>query len=240
MGVTPRLGDNLLNFFGLQMILYTPPIFIMTIYLVFKERWENALLKLYAGAVFLPFLLISPIINVGGHWPSASYLPAILDLYRSKKTTIGLILFFALLINVIGVSYYLFFYPVPDSLRGQEFTINAKLPGYIKATTPQTGQTFVFANDLGILGLVAFHGKTKVYMAPGRLQQVDLWGTPKLQKGDNIIYFALNETPLVTKLTPLFKRVWLEPRVRLFNKDADLPNKAQIFHCQGFKGGSLP
>lgn len=240
MGVTPRIGDNLLNFFGLQMLLYTPPIFILTIYLVFFEKWKNSLLKIVAGVVFLPFLLISPIINIGGHWTSTAYLPAILSAPRSKKWVIGTLLFFGLLVNSLGFIYYLFLYPTPAELKGQEFSINRELPKFLQDSTPKTGRTFFFANDLGILGLVSFHGKVTTYMASGRLRQVDLWGKPDIRKGDNIIYFALNETPLGEKLKPLFRKVWLEPNKRLFNKDADLPNKTQIFHCEGYLGGIIP
>jgi len=240
MGVTPRIGGNLLNFAVLQMLLYTPPIFLMTIYLIFREGGKNLLLKVLSAVVFLPFAIISPFINIGGHWPSTSYLPAILDTHRAKKITIGLIVFFAFLVNTLGITYYLFLYPTPAELKGKEFTINRELPEFLKEASPKTGRTFFLANDLGMLGLVSFHGKVRAYMAPGRLKQVDLWGKPELKKGDNVIYFALNETDLYNKLKPLFNKVWIEPQKRIFNKDADLPNQTRIFHCEGFKGGQLP
>ena len=237
MGAGPRIGDNLLNFFGLQMVLYTPPIFIVTLARLFRKP---NLQSVFSSAVFLPFLLISPIMNVGGHWTSTAYLPAIIDAPRMKKWVIGTIVFFALLVNSIGFAYYLFFYPIPDELRGKEFTINRELPKFIKDASPKTGKTWVLANDLGMIGLVSFHGKVRAYMAPGRLRQVDLWGKPEIKKGDNLIYFALNETPLYEKLKPLFKKVWIEPHKRIFNKDANLPNLTQIYHAEGFKGGILP
>lgn len=248
MAAGPRLGDNLLNFFGLQMLLYTPPIFLTTFYLIFnRNRGVSAgggqvplLLKLYSAAVFLPFLLISPIINVGGHWTSTAYLPAVLDSRRAKRWVIGTLIFFALLVNIIGFVYYLFLYPVPDQLRGKEFTINRELPAFINNSSPKTGQTWVLANDLGLLGLVTFHGHVRTYMAPGRLRQVNLWGKPAIKKGDNVIYFALNEKELSEKLKPLFREVRLEPQKRLFNKDANLPNLTDIYHCTDFKGGPLP
>lgn len=236
MGLTPRIGDNLLNFFGLQMLLYTPPIFFITLYLIFRKGWRNSLFKLFSGIVFLPFLIISPIMNVGGHWPAASYLPAILDLHRVKKITAGIFLFFAIIMNVLGFTYYMYLYPTPKELKGKELTINAELPAFLAANRPD----YIFANDLGILGLVSFHGRHEVHMAPGRLRQVDLWGAPALKKGNKIIYFAINEPTLEHKLKPLFAKIRLEPQKRLFNKDADLPNKLQIFHCEGFKGGLLP
>lgn len=240
MGVSPRIVDNLINFFGLQMVLYTPPIFLMTLYLVLREGWKNSLLKIFSAVVFLPFMLISPLLNVGGHWTATAYFPAILDSGRAKKLTIGFIVAFALLVNAAGVAYYLFFYPVPNALRGREMKINAELPAFLAQSAPKQGKTYYFANDLGMIGLVSFHGKQRVYMAPGRLRQVDLWGKPELQKGDNILYFALNETTLYGKLKPLFKKVWIDPQPRLFNRDADLPTKTQIFHCEGYKGGMIP
>jgi len=240
MGFTPRIGDNLLNFFGLQMLLYTPPIFLMTLYLILREKWKYPLLKIFSAVVFLPFAAISPLMNIGGHWPAASYLPAVLDSNRAKKITIGLILFFALLVNILGFTYYIFLYPTPEELKGKELTINSELPNYLKEVTPKNGRTYYFANDLGMLGLVSFHGKATAYMASGRLKQVDLWGKPEINTGDNLIYFALNEAPLYEKLKPLFNRVLIESKKRIFAKDADIPNQTQIFICEGYRGGIIP
>lgn len=239
MGLTPRISDNLLNFFGLQMLLYTPPIFILTLWLIFR-RGALPLLKTFSAMVFLPFLLISPIIGIGGHWPATAYLPAILSSGKAKKGIVLSMLFFALLVNGLGMAYYLFFYPTPQELKGKEFSLNAKLPAFLANSTPKRGKTFYFANDLGILGLVSFHGKVRTYMAKGRLRQVDLWGGPEIKKGDNLLYFALNEAQLFEKLKLVFDKVSIEPHKRLFTKDADLPNKTQIFLCEGFRGGLVP
>jgi 4-amino-4-deoxy-L-arabinose transferase-like glycosyltransferase len=235
-----RIGSNLLNFAGLQMILYTPVIFIMTLYLIFRDPGRNLALKVFSAVVFIPFALISPILNIGGHWPATAYLPAILNSHRAKKISIGLILFFALLVNSLGFAYYLFLYPTPDELKGQEFRTNAELPQFLKDASPKSGKTYYYANDLGMMGLVSFHGKVAVYMAAGRLKQADIWGRPAVQKGDNAIYFALNETPLYEKLEPMFVKVSIDPKKRIFAKDADIPTKTQIFICAGFKGGTLP
>jgi len=249
MGNGPRIGDNLLNFFGLQMVLYTPPIFFMTIYIVFRQIWksfkgrniENILLSIISAAAFLPFLIISPIINVGGHWPATAYLPAILATNRAKKTTVILIIFFALLINIPGFIYYIFSYPTPAELKGKESSINQELPQFIKESTPQKGKTFYIANDIGTIGLVSFHGKVKVYAPPGQIRQMDYWGKPDIKKGDNLIYFTRERTvELHNKLKPLFRQVLKEPKKRIFTKDADIPTKAEIFHCRGFLGGDLP
>ncbi|MFA4843573.1 MAG: glycosyltransferase family 39 protein [Candidatus Margulisiibacteriota bacterium] len=239
MGAGPRVGDNLLNFFGLQPLLYTPPLFLLTLYLVFNKKAPQ-MFKLFAGVVLTPFLLISPIMNIGGHWTATTYLPAILDLPRAKRWVIVTTLLFALAVNSAAFAYYLFYYPLPAELKGKEQTINRQLPQYLKEVAPKSGRTFYLANDLGMIGLVSFHGRTKTYMAPGRLRQVDLWGAPNIRRGDNIIYFALNETTLHEKLRPLFRAVSIEPHKRLFNKDADLPNKTTIFICTGYLGGKLP
>jgi len=245
MGKAPRILDNLLNFFGLQMLLYTPPIFIMTIYLVFNKWWKKpeteSLGSILAAAVFLPFALISPLVNVGGHWPATAYLPAILSTNRSKKIAIGLIVFFALLVNILGFTYYIFLYPTPAELKGKEFTINRQLPQFIQESTPKKGRIFYLANDIGTIGLVSFHGKVRVHSPAGRIKQMDMWGTPDIRKGDNAIYFARERTEeLHKKLKPLFQRVWKEPKKRIFTKDADIPTRMQIFHCRGYRGGELP
>ena len=174
--VAPRYADHLLNFFGLQMLLYTPPIFIMTIYLSFRLFWKPRrlvagfqnqsqasapLLSIFSAVVFLPFLLISPLINVGGHWTASAYFPAVLESGRAKKWLFGLIVFFAVLVNVLGFTYYIFLYPTPPELKGKEFTINRELPQFLKAAAPKTGRTFYFANNMGIMGMVSFHGKRR-------------------------------------------------------------------------------
>ncbi|MFC1571030.1 glycosyltransferase family 39 protein [Candidatus Margulisiibacteriota bacterium] len=241
MGEAIRIWDNLLNFFGLQAVLYTLPIFIMTAIFVFRRKHaEGLLFSVFAAVVFLPFALVSPLINVGGHWPATAYLPAILATNRAKKTTVGAIVGFALLVNILAFSYYLFLYPTPAELQGQEFTINQQLPQFLAASTPKTGQTFYLASDIGMIGLVAFHGQVKVFSPPGHIKQMDLWGTPDIKKGDNVIYFSRNTVGLYEKLKPLFKKVWIDPQKRLFTKDADIPNKTKIYHCLGYQGGKLP
>jgi hypothetical protein len=236
--VAPKYADHLLNFFGLQMALYTPPIFIMTFYLIFRRR--ATLLSVFSAVVFLPFLLLSPFVNIGGHWTASAYFPAVLDSGRAKKWLVGLIVFCAVLVNSLGFVYYIFLYPTPPELKGQELTINRQLPAFLKAAAPKTGRTFYFANNIGIMGLVSFHGRTDTYMAAGRMWQADQWRAPEIKKGDNVIYFALGETELSGKLKPLFRKVWLDPEPRLFAKDADIPTKTQVIHCEGYLGGVIP
>jgi 4-amino-4-deoxy-L-arabinose transferase-like glycosyltransferase len=238
--VVPMSADHLINFFGLQMLLYTPPIFIMAIYLICRRPVSAPLLSIFSAVVFLPFLLISPLINIGGHWTAAAYFPAVLAAGRAKKWLLGLIVFFAVLINSLGFIYYIFLYPTPPGLKGKEFTINRRLPEFLKEAAPKNGRTFYFANNMGIMGLISFHGKVNAYMAKGRMWQVDQWSQPDLKTGDNVIYFALNETELYDKLKPLWRKVSIDPEPRLFAKDADIPTKTEVFHCAGFKGGTIP
>jgi len=245
MGATPNYLQNILSFVSLEMLLYTPVVFILVVFLIivlFREKDQNhLLLGCFCAPVFLAFSLISPLIMVGGHWPATAYLPAIVYLGQTKnKWLIYLTLFFALFVNIAGMAYYLFLYPIPKAMAGQELNINHKLPTYINKVTPQEGKTFYFANNLGLAGLAEFHGKVKVFLAPGRLKQFDLWGKPNLQKGDNLVYFALNESELYDKLIPLFSQVKKETTPQIFTKDADVPSKTLIFICRDFKGGTLP
>ncbi len=243
MGAGPRIADNLLNFFGLQMLLYTPPIFLLTIKETAKfiRRFPGSLNSVFSAIVFLPFLLISPLVMVGGHWPATAYLPAIIEVGKAKKWVIWTIVGFALFVNSLGFAYYLFLYPTPAELKGRELTINQQLPQFIKESTPKKGRTFYIANDIGTFGLVSFHGKVKVYSPPGLSREMEVWGKPDIKKGDNVLYFARENTDeLYKKLKPLFRKVWIEPKRRLFTKDADIPTKMQIFHCESFKSGVLP
>ena len=237
----PNHLENVLTFLVLENVLYTPILFLLVFFLIariLKNGNENrTLLGCLSAPVMLAFLLLSPLMNVGGHWPAAAYLPAILFLGQiKKKWLIGLTIFFAILINCLAFTYYLFLYPTPQELVGKEFTINQELPDFLRASKPK----IVLANNLGLAGLVAFHGKTKVHMAPGRLKQFDIWGEPKLKKGNNLLYFVLNESEVHEELIPLFKKVKREPQKRIFTKDADIPNKTEIYHCFEYQGGTLP
>lgn len=245
MGVTPNLLKNLLTFLSLEMVLYTPVVFFLVCFLIFslfcKPDEKIMLLACFSAPVFLAFLGVSPFLNIGGHWPAAAYLPAILWIGQlNNRKLISGTLFFALLVNILAFTYYLFFYPTPQELAGREFHINKELSTFIKSATPKAGKTYYLANDLGLAGLIDFHGKVKVQMAPGRLKQFDLWGKPELKPGDNVIYFVLNESEVYEGLLPIFKRVKREPQKRLFTKDADTPNKTEIYHCLGYRGGKLP
>ncbi|MBU0672917.1 MAG: glycosyltransferase family 39 protein [Candidatus Margulisbacteria bacterium] len=247
MGGTPNYLQNFLTFVSLEMVLYTPILLLLVIYLIFRLRKFDdkiTFLGCLSLMVFLPFLLISPLMLVGGHWPAAAYIPAILFLGqlagKKLKWLAGLTLFFVVLINFLAFSYYLFIYPTPPSLKSQEFSINKTLPQFLAESTSKKGQTFYLANNLGVAGLVAFHGKVNVHMAPGRLRQFDIWGEPQIKRGDNMIYFVLNEKEVYRKLLPLFSEVKTEQEKRLFTKDADIPQKTEIYHCLGYKGGILP
>lgn len=260
MGATPRYLDSFINFVGLQMILYTIPIFIIACYLIFKGickprrsvsglqiqvtnevHSQIPLFSVFSAVVFLPFALISPIINIGGHWPATAYLPAILSTNRSKRSVLFITIILALLVNALGFTYYIFLYPTPDQFKGKEFTVNQQLPQFIKESTPKKGQTYYVANDIGTFGLISFHGKVKAYSPPGFSKEMEVWGTLDLKKGDNILYFSRENTDqLYLALKPLFGKVWIEPNKRLFTKDADVPAKMRIFHCLDFQGGRLP
>ncbi|PIS31787.1 hypothetical protein COT42_00130 [Candidatus Saganbacteria bacterium CG08_land_8_20_14_0_20_45_16] len=247
MGGTPNYLQNLLSFIALETALYTPIVFGAVFYLLWQLRKfdpRTTLLAAFSLPVLLVFLALAPLMTVGGHWPAAAYLPAVLLLGQlSGKTRtwlVGLTLFFALLLNSLALGYYLFFFPTPPELIGQEFTINQKLPEFIKNATPKNGYTFYLANNLGLAGLVAFHGHVTVQMAPGRLRQFDLWGKPALKNGDNALYFALNEKEVYDQLILLFQQVTKDPQKRIFTKDAEIPSKTEIYHCFGYKGGELP
>jgi len=223
----------------LQMLLYTPGIFCLTIWLIF--RGKELLPKIYSAVVWLPFLLISPISMVGGHWPATAYLPAILEAGRTKKWLFRTIIGFALFVNTLGFSYYLFLYPTPPELKGKEFSINQQLAQFIREATPAEGKTFYLADDIGTFGLVSFHGRVQVYPPPGRLEEAAAWGRADIQKGNNIIYFTRENTSEIhAELTEVFQKVLVDPKKRIFTKDADIPTKMTIFHCHNYLGGRIP
>jgi hypothetical protein len=211
----------------------------MTIYLVLKAK--DLFPRIFAAIIFVPFLLISPITLVGGHWPATAYLPAIIESGKAKRWVIWTIVGFALLVNSLGFAYYLFFYPIPSDLKGKEFSVNQEFARFIKDATPVQGRTFYLADDIGTFGLVTFHGRVQVYPPPGKLKEAEAWGTVDLKPGDNVVYFTRAGTgEILAGLKKVFRTVTVEPRRRLFAKDADIPTKMTIFHCRGYRGGRVP
>jgi len=248
---TPNYLQNILNFLSLELLLYTPillgVVFLLLYWLIKRNKiLDNNILLLasFSAPVFLAFLILSPFLNIGGHWPAAAYITAILFLgqlnSKRSKILVSTALAFAILVNVLAFTYYLFLYPTPSTLKGQESTINQQLPEFIMEVSPKRGITYYVANNLGVAGLVSFHGKVDCFMPAGKLKQFDLWGQPELKRGDNVVYFAHNKKEIYWKLVPLFYNVQKEHEKRLFTKDSDIPNKLDIYICSGFKGGNLP
>lgn len=252
MGMPSNIFDNLIYFFGLQMLLYTPVVFGLTMaflfyyfYKSYQEQDQDILLLCCLSVpLFLVFFLLVPVAKVGGHWLAAAYLPAIIFLGAAAKRNFTILvsstLFFVILVNSLVFIYFIFLYPTPAELKGREFIVNQQLSWYLKEVTPPKGKTYVLATNMGLAGLIAFHGKTEVYMAPGRIKQFDLWGKPDIKKGDNLIYFALNEEHLGNALKPLFKTATPDPQKRIFTKDSDIPQKTIVFICQEYRGGNIP
>lgn|GEM_PF-793487 len=242
---SPHYIDNVLTFFVLQFLMYSPPLFLFSIsvFLCFfwKERQQydemSLLLVSLSFPAFLVFLLVSPYTQIGGHWTSMVYL-GMLIVFCAKlfaltptpwKTTrfwinLGLII----LLNILAVGYYAFFYPLPADLKGKAYTLNQELPKYIR----DAKVNYVFSNQMGVASLVAYYGKTEVYMPKGLWRQFDLWDQPELKKGDSILYFAFDESDTEKRLKPLFGSVKLDPQKRLFAKDSDIPLKTKVYVCR--------
>jgi Dolichyl-phosphate-mannose-protein mannosyltransferase len=225
----------------LQIVLYTPPVFFAAYGnaagLIAGRRRD--LPAVIGGAVFIPYTLLSFFIALGGHWTATAYLPVLLQMHRWKKRWLAATIFFALLVSLPAIGYFLF-YPVPKAMAGHEYRINRQLSEYLARVTPLSGRTRVYSNNIGVAGLVSFHGRVPAYMAQGQHPQFDLWGRPELKLGDNVIYFNYDDTTLYARLKPLFASVIVEPEKRLFTKDSDIPLKTTIYICQSFKGGRLP
>jgi len=232
--------NNLIYSAVLQIIFYTPFIFtdvIKTIVNAIKQR-KNILAGIFSGVIFLPFTLIGAFMPIGGHWTATAYLPSLFK-ESYKKAFLITTLVFAVLVNGLGIVYYLSLYPVPKKIQGREYTINAKLKEYC-LEKQKKGPTYFFSNNLGVAGLVAFYGEVPAYMPKGRHLQYDIWGQPQLKIGDDLVYFALNEKEIADKLKPLFNKVTIDPETRLFTKDGDIPNLTVIYICERFRGGKLP
>jgi len=250
---SPNYLENLAYFVVLQLIMFSPPLFIFACTTFFYDFWRkikswdnySLLFVLISLPAFVAFLLISPFTLVGGHWTSTVYLGITILLCHKvlaafhhplKNIWVWINIMVIVVINVLFIGYYVFLHPVPADLLGKEYTINKELPQYIKKAKVD----YVFSNQMGVASLVAFYGKTNVYMPKGLWKQFDIWGQPNIKKGDDILYFAFANEDAYKKLKPLFRRVEIDENKRLFAKDSDIPSKTKVLKCTGFKGGRLP
>ncbi|MBU0501657.1 MAG: hypothetical protein KJ811_00225, partial [Candidatus Margulisbacteria bacterium] len=131
------------------------------------------------------------------------------------------------LINALAIGYYAFLYPIPPEFKGRAYSINHELPEYIQDSKVD----YIFSNQMGVGSLVAFYGKTEVYLFKGLWPQFDIWGQPELKKSDKILYFAFAENDAPEKLRKMFRRVKKDSQKRLFAKDSDIPLKVEVYHC---------
>jgi 4-amino-4-deoxy-L-arabinose transferase-like glycosyltransferase len=249
----PNYLDNALSFLLLQFFMYSPLLFIFAFSTFFYSFWKkikeldvsSLLLISVSLPVFLAFLLISPFAIVGGHWTSIAYLGLIVVICQRwlslptpplRNLRLWLNTGIIILINVLFIGYYAFLFPVPDDLRGREYAVNRELADYVKAAKVN----YVFSDQMGVASLVAFYGKTEIYLPQGTWKQFDIWGQPELKKGGDILYFSFDRPDLYEELKPLFQEVEIDPRKRLFTKDSNIPEKTIIYVCRGYKGGRLP
>ncbi|MBN3033472.1 MAG: glycosyltransferase family 39 protein [Candidatus Saganbacteria bacterium] len=225
----------------LQLALYTPPLFFAACRNAVRllTGRDRSLPAVMSSAVFLPFTLLSFPVILGGHWTATAYLPVLLQTAEWKRRWRWAAVCFALAVALPALAYFLR-YPVPAELAGREYRLNRQLPAYLSGAAPRAGRTYIISNNLGVAGLVAFHGRVRTYLPPGRHPQYDLWGKPELKRGDNVIYFALGEPELAAKLKPLFARLTADEQPRLFAKDSDIPTRTVVYAGAGFRGGTLP
>ncbi|MBN2058683.1 MAG: glycosyltransferase family 39 protein [Candidatus Saganbacteria bacterium] len=250
---SPNYLSNVFSFLLLQFFMYSPPLFIFSAATCVYGFWRTykkmndyslALLALPIPA-FLAFLLVSPFTQVGGHWTSIVYLSLLIVLTQrwtsfypkglGERRLWGN-LSVILLINILFISYYAFLYPIPKEFNGQAYKINRQLAQYIK----EIGPDYVYSNQMGVASLVAFYGKTEVYLPQGRWPQFDIWGRPELKAGDDVLYFAFNDPEKGAWLKQRFVEVKSDRHKRLFTKDSDIPLKVEVYICRNYQGGPLP
>jgi len=237
--------DNILYFFGLQFIMFSPPLFIFALKTFLIDFWvEKKLMDsfslffiLISLVPFAVFLLVSPFTAIGGHWTSTAYLGILIfGCYKIlnslpnplKNTGIRINLAIIILINALAIAYYAFLYPIPAEFNGKAYSINYELPQFIKDSKVD----YVFSNQMGVGSLIAFYGKTEVYLFKGQWPQFDIWGRPQLKKGNSILYFAFDETDAEKKLKTNFRQVKKDSQKRLFTKDSDIPLKVEVYRCE--------
>ena len=109
---TPDIFGNLLFNIVFQSLMYTPIIFGAAYSRVwaFLSGKEHNLFNALTSGVFLPFAIFGSLTQLGAHWPSATYLPSIIETAKIKRWAFNTLLFFALLVNGLAFVYYIFLF----------------------------------------------------------------------------------------------------------------------------------
>lgn len=236
-------GENSLAFVADQLVHFTP-FLIFALYNVFKRhRNQSDATKLFysfSAPVLLLFLAASLKVKIWAHWPTIGYITAIplaLDyLIENKKSYLK---FMAWILGFSLIVLSILFWVSPGILVHQkEFAsnhqLNDKLPRDLK----------IFAKTYASAALLEFYTKRQIYMASGFLKigaswgekQYELWGIPKLEMGESILYFGEDSRDFRVRADDYFKETVEIEGLKLNVIEDYIRNNYKFFILKGFKG----
>lgn len=237
--------------FLLNQILYYSPILIFfslpAFFYTFKNRVKREnywLLFCFSFPIFLLFFILSLKTRVWPHWPVISYFPSLILTsafisYRKLKLRRFLISFLIFdFLLLIGLS---FVYP-GVLLRQNSYTENKKI--YQRLEKAAGNGFYLFADYHGSLGQLSYYCDKPVYFPQDEslanqnvwgAKQFRIWGSPLLQKGDNIVYFGNPDNRIKSYLERKFEKVYLLDEIKL-NVLEDHIRKKVFWVAKGYKG----
>ncbi len=188
---------SFLPFVGEQFLQFSPFfLFLLIPVFIFAYKKRNFLF-FFSAPILLLFLLLSFTVKIWPHWPSIGYIAAIpltIDYLINKKRK----LFRPFIVSTVIFSILIFivlFWVDPAILVKQKafrenYRISKKLPKDLK----------VFATNHASVAILEFYLKRPVYLIPKNARsgliwgekQLDMFGVPKIERGETIIIYAPN------------------------------------------------
>ncbi len=248
----------LAEFFGSQLAVVTPLVFILGLYFFLKptilnlqssKRW---FLIAFSASVFIFFLLKSIHGKVQANWAMPAYIPFLIVLAYALIQRI----YKKLIISAILIAFIFTFisYALPYLNLPEKIDPSARLKGWkelgekvseIKKELEKSGKVVIFSDRYQISSELAFYTKEKptVYCINlgRRMNQYDLWQSinselnGKTVHGIYVVYGIKNEPEL--DVSSAFDRCTSE-NFTAFKKGVKIRDYT-IFKCYNFKGMNL-
>jgi 4-amino-4-deoxy-L-arabinose transferase-like glycosyltransferase len=234
-----RWGINFLPFVADQLVHFTP-FLIFLLFPIYKYAKQNntatRLLFSFSYPILFLFLLLTLKIKVWAHWPSIAYLSALplavnylTETHKSLRKFLAWISLFTLITLIILFSLSSGILP-----HQKDYAKNYALPSLLPPNLKIFSKTNVSS------ALLEFYSKRPAYLAAGFLKtgplwgekQYELWGIPRLEKGEDILYYG-EEMPAFQKY---FQKATPLNGLRLYLIEDYIGNHYKFFRLEGFRG----
>jgi 4-amino-4-deoxy-L-arabinose transferase-like glycosyltransferase len=236
-------GKNFLPYLVDQIVHFTPFLFF-SLYHVFQfsrsRSTDTKLLYAFSAPILLLLLLLPVKIKVWAHWPEIGYLGALpLTVYYLQETGRSLKKFLTWIGLFSGLVLIILFFVSPGVLLHQgDYANNRQLAKLAPAEYKLFAKTNVAA------ALLEFYTGRTTYMATGVLKigrpwgekQYELWGTPKVKKGENVLYYGDDDPVFEEKAAANFEMIRELPSVKLYLIEDYVTNNYKLYLLEGYKG----